>query len=130
MASIILPLVQHGNDGPVEEPGAFGSLTHREALPILFTQHKRFDQRSFFSSASSGGLEANRLIAGHGQDVGVLMLLPPGAQVQVAAIDRIGHDPLDRNRRLEESAQASGPPVPVWSGSAPTPGCWRPDADR
>jgi hypothetical protein len=38
VASIILPLMQHGNDGPVEEPGPFGSLTHREALPILFAQ--------------------------------------------------------------------------------------------
>src|SRR5260370_36745416 len=33
--SIVLPLVQDGNRRPVEEPGAFGSLTHREALPIL-----------------------------------------------------------------------------------------------
>jgi hypothetical protein len=28
MSSIILPLVQHGDDGPVEEPGAFGTFTH------------------------------------------------------------------------------------------------------
>jgi hypothetical protein len=60
MASIIFPLVQHGNDGPVEEPGPFGSLTHPEAVPILFAQHPRFDQGSFFSSATSGGLEGDR----------------------------------------------------------------------
>jgi len=28
VSSIILPLVQHGDDGPVEEPGAFGTFAH------------------------------------------------------------------------------------------------------
>src|SRR6266566_8642432 len=53
VSSIILPLVQHGDDGPVEEPGAFGAFAHWQALPIPIVKDDRFDQRGFFASASS-----------------------------------------------------------------------------
>src|SRR5205807_7562119 len=93
MSSIILPLVQHRNDCPVEEPGAFGAFAHRKPLPIAIREHERFDQRGFFASASSSCLEPNRLIASNRQHVGVPMRFQPGTQVQIATIDRISHDP-------------------------------------
>jgi hypothetical protein len=60
MSSIILPLVQHGDNGPVEEPGAFGTFAHRQPLPISIREHQRFDQCSFFASASGRCLESDR----------------------------------------------------------------------
>src|SRR5205814_8984899 len=51
--SIILPSMQHGNAGPVEEPGAFSAFAHRTAMPIALRAHDRFDQSRFIASASS-----------------------------------------------------------------------------
>jgi hypothetical protein len=80
VASIILPLVQHWHDGPVEEPGSLGSFAHRATLPILFAQHPGLDQGGFFSSAPVGCLKGDRLITGHGQHIGILVGFQPGAQ--------------------------------------------------
>src|SRR5258708_14100206 len=94
MASIVLPLVQDGNIRPDEEPGAFASLTHGEALPILGVKQERFHFPDFYSSALSiTGQYANRFIARDGQYIRVLMGFQPGTQVQIAAIDRVCHHP-------------------------------------
>jgi hypothetical protein len=42
MLPIIFPSMQDGNARPVEESGAFASLAHREALPILRLKQERF----------------------------------------------------------------------------------------
>src|SRR5512138_840907 len=51
--SIVLPLVQDGHHCLVEEPWPFGSLTHREALPILLVKQEGFHFPDFYSSALS-----------------------------------------------------------------------------
>src|SRR5258708_401962 len=60
MSSIILPLVQHGDDSPVEEPGAFGTFAHGQVLPIPIVKDERSDQRSLFASPSGRCLESDR----------------------------------------------------------------------
>jgi hypothetical protein len=47
----------------------------------------------------------NRLSAGHRHHVGVLVLLTPAAQVQVAAVDRIGHHPGKRDLRCPQARE-------------------------
>src|SRR6266487_4766342 len=63
VASIRFPAMQDRDDCPVKEPGTFGSLTHREALPLLLMQHERF--HAVASSISRH--DPNGFIAGHGQ---------------------------------------------------------------
>src|SRR6266478_5596174 len=38
---ILFPPVQHGHDCPIELPWPFGSVTHRESLPILGVKRER-----------------------------------------------------------------------------------------
>ena len=104
MVSILFPLMQDGHGCPVKEPGAFGPFTHREALPILVMQQESFHFADFHPSASPiRSHYPNGFIAGDRQHVGIAMRLQPGAQVQVAAIDRIGHHPGDGDRSLPEA---------------------------
>ncbi len=103
MASIRFPLVQHGHTRPVKEPGAFGALAHREALPILLMQQESFHFADCHPSALSvSSQDPNRFSAGHGQHIGIAMRFQPGAQVQVAPVDRIGHHPGDGEVSLED----------------------------
>src|SRR5258708_35901634 len=101
MSSIILPLVEHRNDGPVEEPGAFGTFAHGQSLPIPIVNDDRFDQRSLFASPSGRRLESDRFIASHSHHVRIPMRLQPGTQVQIATVDRISHDPANGDLSLE-----------------------------
>jgi hypothetical protein len=109
-APIIFPAMQNGDTSPVEEPGAFGPLTHREALPILGVKQERFHFPDFYSSALSiTGKSANRFIARDGQYIRVLMGFQPVTQVQIAAIDRVCHHPSNRDLGLPQTRQhASG----------------------
>src|SRR5258708_4262263 len=52
MAPIIFPSMQHGHIRPVEEPGAFASLTHREALPIVGSKQEHFHLCCFHPPAT------------------------------------------------------------------------------
>jgi site-specific DNA recombinase len=52
MAPIIFPPMQHGNGRPVEEPGAFASLIHRETLPIVGLKQEHFHLCCFHPPAS------------------------------------------------------------------------------
>src|SRR5205823_6220759 len=82
MASILFPLMQDGDACPVKEPGAFGPLTHREALPILVIKQKSLHFADFHLSAlPMGGQYSNGFITRYSQHVGILMRLEPGAQV-------------------------------------------------
>jgi len=95
------PSMQDGHTGPVKEPGTFGALTHRKALPLLLMQHERFHVAHFHAAALSvRGHDPNGFIAGHGQHIGIAMRFQPGAQIQVAPIDRISHDPGNGAARL------------------------------
>jgi hypothetical protein len=127
--SIIFPPMQHGSDRPVEEPGAFAAFAHRKALPIAIREYERLDQCRFFPPAAMRCLEGNRLIAGHSQHIGELMVFQPGAQVQVAAIDRYPLPPNQWGSFPSRSARSSLSPVLASSGSGPTRGCWRLDTD-
>jgi hypothetical protein len=101
VVSIIFPLVQDRDGCPVKEPGAFGPLTHRKALPVLLMQHERFHVAHFHAAALSvRGHDPNGFIAGHGQHRVIRMRFQPGPQIQVAAIDRISHDPGNGATRL------------------------------
>ena len=53
MSPIVLPLVQDGNQGPIKPPRSLGALAHREALPIVLSQHEGFHLFHFHPSASS-----------------------------------------------------------------------------
>ena len=64
MAPIIFPPMQHGYTSPVEESGAFASLTHREALPILGLKQERFHLCCFHPPANPIGSQyPDRFIA-------------------------------------------------------------------
>src|SRR5260370_34065712 len=79
----------------MEEPWAFGPITHRESLPILVIKQESFDLANFDILASGVCLDANRLITSHGEHMEVAMIGEPGTQVQVVSIDGISHDPRD-----------------------------------
>jgi hypothetical protein len=69
-------------------------------------QHEGFHFPHFHASACSLSREkADGFIAGHGQHVGILMGFQPGAQVQVAPIDAIGHRPRDGQLSLAKALQ-------------------------
>src|SRR5258708_7211780 len=93
MSSIILPLMEHGDDCPIKEPGAFGTFAHGQALPVLLVKDECLDQRSLFASASGRCLESDRFIASHSHHVRIPMHFQPGTQIQIATIDCISHDP-------------------------------------
>jgi hypothetical protein len=78
------------------------AFAHREALPIPIVKDERFDQCSFFASTSSWCLEADGLIAGHGQHVGILVCFQPIPQVQIATINGISYDPGNEDLSLED----------------------------
>ena len=68
------------------EAGAFGALTHGEPLPVLRAQQENLDFRDGHApGAAIRGHDADRLVTGHSQHGGILLLLAPGAQIQGAA---------------------------------------------
>jgi hypothetical protein len=80
MASIILPPMQDGDTGPIEEPWACGAIAHREPLPILDLEQKRLDLAHFDEPTSSvGGSYPNRLLVSDGKHIPVPMSLEPEA---------------------------------------------------
>ena len=104
MPSIIFPVMQYGDACPIKEPGAFGPLTHREALPILGMKQERLHFADFHLSALPiRGQDSNGFIARDSQYVGIAMRFQPGAQVQVAPIDRISYHPGDRDLSLPDA---------------------------
>src|SRR5207302_5208027 len=75
-------------------PGAYGSISKRESLPILGPQQARFALAHVDEPTSSvEGSYPNTLITSDCKDIPVPMSLQPDTQVQVASIDRIGHHP-------------------------------------
>ena len=104
VSSILFPPVQHRDARPVKKPRTFRPLTHRETLPVLVMQQERFHFTHFHPSASSiRSHDANRLITSHSHHIVVMVLLTPGAQVQIAAIHRIGHHPGNLDLRCPEA---------------------------
>src|SRR5450755_171217 len=51
--------MDHRQDGPIKEPLAFGALTHRESLPVLFTQHLLLDACYIAQPVSLGSLNTD-----------------------------------------------------------------------
>ncbi len=106
MAPIIFPSMQHGDASPVKKAGALGPFTHREALPILGMKQERFHLCCFHPSANPiRSHYPDRFIASNCQHVGISTVFQPGAQVQVASIDRICHHPSNRDLRIPKTRQ-------------------------
>ena len=110
MTLIIFPSMQQRYASPVEEPGAFASLTHREALPILGSKQERFHLCCFHPPANPiRSHDPDWFIASDRQHVRIAPVFQPGAQVQIASIDRICHHPSNRYLGIPQTRQhASG----------------------
>ena len=87
-----------GQDGPVEEPFAFGALTHREALPVLGAQLVS-DAAHIAEHGAVTRLHADDFDRGNRQRVGGAVLLQEEAQVRAMPVDRIGHHPTTGHPR-------------------------------
>ena len=83
-------------DGPIKEPLAFGSLTHRESLPVLRVQYLLLDARHITNPVSLGSLNTNHFIGRDGQREGETLLFQPEPQVRAVSVHGIGYDPADR----------------------------------
>src|SRR5512135_247450 len=63
VSSILLPAMEDGHHRPVKEPGTFRALTHRQAQPILLSQHEAFhvteSKRCIPSGRASRACSAN-----------------------------------------------------------------------
>ena len=106
MPSILLPAMQDGHGRPVKEPGPFGALTHREALPVGLLQQQSGHLAHFHAAPDSvRGQDAHGFIAGHGQHIGIPLPFQPGAQVEIGTIDRIGHHPANGGAGLLHAPQ-------------------------
>lgn len=104
MSCIIFPLLQDGNNRPVKKPGAFGALTHREALPILGVKQEGFNVADFHPPSSPiGSQDPDGFVAGDCQHLGARLRLQPGPQVQTAPIDRICNNPGNGDLSLPEA---------------------------
>jgi len=106
MLPIIFPAMQHRYASPVKEPGAFASLTHREALPILGLKQERSHLFCFHPPANPiRSHDPDWFIASNRQHVRISPVFQPGAQVQVASIDRISHYPSNRYLGIPKTRQ-------------------------
>src|SRR5260370_42673859 len=85
--SVVFPPMQDGDACPIEEPWAFGPITHRESLPIVVIKQERFNLANLTIRGSGVRLDANRLITSHGEHMEVSMIGEPGTQFQVVSID-------------------------------------------
>ena len=92
-------LVHDGQDGPREEPLAFGALALREELPVLGAQ-RLLDAGDIGQHAPVFGLDTDDFDGGDGQGRRVALLLQEEAQVGAVAVDRLGDDPTDRQTGL------------------------------
>ncbi len=121
MAPIIFPPMQHGNVRPVEEPGAFASFTHREALPSVGSKQEHFHLCCFHPPANP--------IRSHDPDwFGASQ--PPARKDIHSLLARCAgpgclHRPCLPPPRQSVSGHCTDAPtcvwpVPLWSGSAPT----------
>lgn len=95
--SILLPAMQDGKECPIKEPWPLGSFAHGESVPIVRMKHGCLGLFNGHALASIRRLDAYRLITGDGQHKGILMRFEPEAQVQIRAIDTIGHHPGNRD---------------------------------
>src|SRR5207245_1594198 len=100
--TIILETMEHGDGCPVEETRTFGSLAHREALPVWRSFQKGLDKCCFFASATGCSQELDRLTFGNGQHISQLSCLQKRTQIQIASIDTIGYDPVYRHAGLHQ----------------------------
>ena len=96
MASIHGAVKDLRQDGPIKEPLAFGSLTHRESLPVLGTQHLLLDACHIANPVSLGGLNTDDFIGRDSQRVGEALRFQEDAQVGAVSVHGIGYHPADR----------------------------------
>src|SRR6266516_1161438 len=101
---IVFPSVQNRHSSPIEETRPFGSLAHREALPIPgVAQQERFHFPDLYPSALPvRSRYPNWFITCYSQDVGISMFFQPDAQIQITPVDCISHHPRDRDLCLED----------------------------
>jgi hypothetical protein len=98
VASILLPPLQDGNGCPVKEPEAFGSFVYGQTLPLLIYKQELFHLANLhLATLPVTRAYPDGFITGDGKHVGVVVLLQPGTQIQVAAIHAIGYDPGERS---------------------------------
>src|SRR6266516_6678335 len=103
MSPVILPAMQDGQNRPIKQAWSLGAVAHRESLPIPIMNQQGFSLSHGHPLATLWRLYPDRLIAGHRQHVRVAMSFQKDAQVQVAAVDRIGDDPCERDLRFPET---------------------------
>src|SRR5438876_1179818 len=101
VAAIHDSLMYHGQNRPIKHSRPLGSLAHGEPMPVLFGYQNRLDFPGFCQQiAAVRALNADRIVAGDGQGIGITRLLKPGAQIHRAAIDGVSYHPGERQARL------------------------------
>ncbi len=99
VASIRRAALDLRHSGPIKEPFPFGSLAHREPLPVLGAQLLLLDACHLGKPVSPvGGLNADHFIGRDRQREGEPLFFQPEPQVGAVPVDGIGHHPTDRQR--------------------------------
>ena len=103
--AIIGSPVQQRHTRPVKEPGSFGALTHRQAVPAGVCEQQSRHVADFHPSHATRSVKHDGFVTGHSSHVGILVAFQPSAQLQMAAIDRVSHDPVHKHTSLMEAIE-------------------------
>src|SRR6266487_2993656 len=103
--AIVSALLPNGQGCPVKETRPFGPFAHGQGLPVA--RGKPCGDVAHFQSAHAHGrqIQHDWFITGDSHHVGLRVRFQPDAQVRIATIDAISHDPLDPYLSLRETLQ-------------------------